>query len=487
MNAMATYVRVNLKDKRNNIIYPNISNQIDITNEGTIVFRGTNQGIEFPSVDGTIRHLSIKEYNINGFAGEGEWTYSFRYYNNNGSSVLGRIGAYGEDEELKYYYFGQWQNPLLKMTLDGNFYLRNQITVSNIGDNWLRLNNAAHYTNGIYCGSSAVRTDGSFQIGSGGSAFHATANGNCAVKTSFRIPKSGQDGYGLTNSDGTSIIRDYGNKNVTVDATGGDLYLGYKNTSTIRICKTLIADVTNKYSIGSTTGRFNHIFLSGIINTNKTTTTYLAGNQGNAIINSVAGAGSYTMLAKMNSTNGVFTIGTYQGNFELHYTANSTISANSNSVTKQVYLLNENGNSAFPGEVSATAFKGNASTATTLADHTTFVHAGARQNVLLHEDYLRLNCYMGSVYTSDGKKWYSVINVRHRGGGGDGNNYGWQLINPFGSSWIQHRNQSNGSWTGWYTIPCSVDNGIINIRSGAIATWNSNYAKYGTHTIFFAW
>lgn len=486
MSAMATYVRVNLKDKRNNIIYPNISNQIDITNEGTVVFRGTNQGIEFPSVDGTIRHLSIKEYNINGFAGEGEWTYSFRYYNNNGSSVLGRIGAYGEDEELKYYYFGQWQNPLLKMTLDGNFYLRNQITISNIEDGWLRLNNAAHYTNGIYCGSSAVRTDGSFQIGSGGSAFNARADGVCTAGKAFRIPKNPGEGAGLTNIDGISIIKDYNNQNVTVNATGQALYLGYTTTEHIRLCKLTVPD-TNGIDLGSTSNRFQNLFLSNILNTNKTTTTYLAGNQGHAIINSMAGAGSYTMLAKMNSTNGVFTIGTYQGNFELHYTANSTINAGTNDVTKQVFLLNENGNSAFPGEVSATAFKGNASTATTLANHTVFVHAGARQSVLLHEDYLRTRCYMGSVYTSDGSKWYSVINVRHRGGRGDGNNYGWQLINPFGSSWIQHRSQSNGKWTSWYTIPCSVDNGIINIRSGAIATWNANYANYGTHTIFFAW
>lgn len=54
-----------------------------------------------------------------------------------------------------------------------------------------------------------------------------------AVQTgkSFRIPKNSTSGYGLCNTDGTSIIMDHGNQNVTVDATGGTLYLGYNNTT----------------------------------------------------------------------------------------------------------------------------------------------------------------------------------------------------------------------------------------------------------------
>ena len=94
------------------------------------------------------------------------------------------------------------------------------------------------------------------------------------------------------------------------------------------------------------------------------TGTYLNGNKGGAIVNSTASAGSYVMLAKMNSTNGVFTHGSYQTKYLLQYTANTTISAENNSVTKSATLLDESGNSSFPGTVTASAFSGNASSAT---------------------------------------------------------------------------------------------------------------------------
>ncbi|EKC76633.1 hypothetical protein OBE_00743, partial [human gut metagenome] len=76
------------------------------------------------------------------------------------------------------------------------------------------------------------------------------------------------------------------------------------------------------------------------------------------------------MLAKMNSTNGVFTHGSWQTKYVLQYTTNTTISAGTNTVTKSVTLLDESGNSSFPGTVTATTFagalSGNAKTATTL-------------------------------------------------------------------------------------------------------------------------
>lgn len=49
----------------------------------------------------------------------------------------------------------------------------------------------------------------------------------------FEIPKNGSAGYGITNTDGVSIIRDHNNNCVTVDATGGTLFLGYQTTTGI--------------------------------------------------------------------------------------------------------------------------------------------------------------------------------------------------------------------------------------------------------------
>lgn len=96
-----------------------------------------------------------------------------------------------------------------------------------------------------------------------------------------------------------------------------------------------------------------YVQLEGAVNSSKTTTTYIQGNQGHAIINSTASAGSYTMLAKMNSTNGYFTQGTYNQNYLLQYTAKTTVDAGTNSVTKSLILLSESGNSTFPGTVTA--------------------------------------------------------------------------------------------------------------------------------------
>lgn len=87
------------------------------------------------------------------------------------------------------------------------------------------------------------------------------------------------------------------------------------------------------------------------IDSSLVTSTYLAGNKGTTIINSTAAAGSYVMLAKMNSTNGYFTHGVYQGSYRFHYTAKSTVDANTNNVTYST-TFGENGSWSFPAAVS---------------------------------------------------------------------------------------------------------------------------------------
>lgn len=113
--------------------------------------------------------------------------------------------------------------------------------------------------------------------------------------------------------------------------------------------------------IGAAPASHSHSYLplsggtmTGTINSSKTTGTYLAGNQGTCIINSTAGAGAYTMLAKLNSTNGYYTTGVYQDKYLLQYTSKATVTAGTNSVTKSLTLLDEAGNSLFPGDVTAT-------------------------------------------------------------------------------------------------------------------------------------
>ena len=137
-------------------------------------------------------------------------------------------------------------------------------------------------------------------------------------------------------------------------------------------------------NIGAASANHTHSYLplsggtmTGTIASSKTTNTYLDGNKGVAIINSTASAGAYTMLAKLNSTNGYFTQGVYKESYLLQYTSSSTVTAGTNSVTKSVTLLDESGNSKFPGTVTASGFSGNASSATKLATARTIALTGS--------------------------------------------------------------------------------------------------------------
>ena len=134
------------------------------------------------------------------------------------------------------------------------------------------------------------------------------------------------------------------------------------NTGALRVSGGL--STTQKSYFGA------EIATNSTITSSLSTSTHLAGNKGTAIINSTASGTGYNMLAKMNSANGVWTLGGWTTGFYLFYTANSVITAGTNSYTKQLKLLDESGNSSFPGTVIAPTFSGalsgNASTATTL-------------------------------------------------------------------------------------------------------------------------
>lgn len=86
------------------------------------------------------------------------------------------------------------------------------------------------------------------------------------------------------------------------------------------------------------------------------TGNWLAGNQGNAIINSTASGYGFNILARMLAPTGRFIMGQYDGDFILAYTRNSTVSAGTNYVDALAKLLNNNGNSLFPGNVEAVSF-----------------------------------------------------------------------------------------------------------------------------------
>lgn len=78
--------------------------------------------------------------------------------------------------------------------------------------------------------------------------------------------------------------------------------------------------------------------MTGTIKSSVNTTTYLNGNNGSAVVNSTAAGSAYVTLLRKKSTNGVFTVNGYQGNFILGYTSDTTIEADNNTLDKALYF-----------------------------------------------------------------------------------------------------------------------------------------------------
>lgn len=155
----------------------------------------------------------------------------------------------------------------------------------------------------------------------------------------------------------------------------------YKKNGGSSWTNTLFSIVEN--SDGTNVSNYFNGELSGNVVSSLGTGTHLKGNQGTAIINSTVAAG-YNMLARMKSTNGVFTMGMHNADYKLQYTADSVISAGTNSVSKTAVLLNEAGNSSFPGTVTAPTFSGSLSGHATSAGQ---LGATANQNCLAIRGY----------------------------------------------------------------------------------------------------
>lgn len=74
---------------------------------------------------------------------------------------------------------------------------------------------------GIYCDETAQNL------------LRVDKDGNSIATKSFRIPANSSNGYGLADHNGTSIIKDWDNGTITMNATGGTLFLGHQTTGSI--------------------------------------------------------------------------------------------------------------------------------------------------------------------------------------------------------------------------------------------------------------
>lgn len=158
-----------------------------------------------------------------------------------------------------------------------------------------------------------------------------------------------------------------GNSATSTRATSADKLTTARNFTIGNAKKSFNATADLSYSIAEI-GAVNKTgdTMTGSLKNSFNTGTYLAGNQGNALIASTASAGTYVSMLRYPSSSGYFTLNGYQKTFILGYTAKTTVDAGTNSLTKQVTLLDESGNTSFPGTVTAPAFNGNSTSATKL-------------------------------------------------------------------------------------------------------------------------
>lgn len=207
--------------------------------------------------------------------------------------------------------------------------------------------------------------------------------------------------------------------------------------------------------------------LTGIssITSNLATISHLAGNQGTAIINSTAAAGAYTMLAKMNSTNGYFTQGVYGTNYNLQYTNKSVVDAGTNATSYYVTLLGEDGNSKFPRHIYTNGKKAydDGKSGIVLGSETVHI-CGSTPNIL----------FFSNQSTKSTAAMYNINNVIHFNSPVDGSKASVMQINVPGVS-------KNIDWGLSIT---SVNNAGVNDTDSGVGIVLGSYARGNTsHTI----
>lgn len=137
------------------------------------------------------------------------------------------------------------------------------------------------------------------------------------------------------------------NKQVCIDNLSGNLRVYTQNPYKIMIWNA---------STGGLELPYGGLSVVSAITSSLNTGSWLAGNNGTAIISSTSSGDNFNVLARMLAPTGRFIMGQYDGDFFLAYTRNSTIQAGTNYVDSLAKLLNNNGNTAFPGTVTAANF-----------------------------------------------------------------------------------------------------------------------------------
>ena len=178
-----------------------------------------------------------------------------------------------------------------------------------------------------------------------------------------RITTTDTNPWGTTAWDATTEQMVIASDNDITFVTGANglsstTYTDWTDLCTVKLdgYGNFFPSVTGKGSIGGSARYWNTGYIKRIFS-DHVTSKYIDGNNNGAIINSQAPAGSYVMLSKMNSTNGVYTMGVHGTDYELIYTTNTLIEEGTNSFTHRWYVA-ENGDTTLPNNVIAPNFVG---------------------------------------------------------------------------------------------------------------------------------
>lgn len=130
------------------------------------------------------------------------------------------------------------------------------------------------------------------------------------------------------------------------------------------------------------------------------------------------------------------------------------------SATREYYSINVNHSDSSNTATTAT-------TASDLSDTYSYVRSGVREEAY-ESEWIKTHSFAGSINNNG---WRSLINIRHRGGAGDGKYYGLQIMDDgmTSASWnLLVRKQNSGTWYNWETIPRRVN--LYNNSSGTTGT-----------------
>lgn len=543
MSAMATYYRVNLKDKQNNIVYPNVHNNWIFQPNGSVILQSGSIILQhgYITLNGDISRVMVKVdaslSNNNVSSNIYSTTFSIL---DKSKKIINRLECIPKSNGNidSYWYVRNYKT-------DGTMVAQKGISMSMNKDGALTysISDPANFRSAI----SAVNKAGDILTG------NLSYNMNGSTQIPFKVYGGDNNGQGISVGAGGATIVGSGESAKACESlltatteetwiTSNNAIKFYTNCQTIgnkvgvflNSSRAFYPDTDNTGSLGTSTNKWNNIYSNNLtiqnktsetvtyadkqnprinfvnvdgsqavsliftdydtyktpygltligngqstdnggaylkvegdiqsntitspkINSSLTTGTHINGNKGGAIINSTAAnTGGYTMLARMKSRNGVWTFGAWDASFDLFYTADSVISAGTNAYTKMVKFLDENGNSSFPGTISATGINGYAS-------------------------------YPQGFNGKTGSQTW---------GNQDGTFVtGWSATGGSDIAFRANSGQLNVIIDGYYYCNegkgrCiySLDSSVRNMYANTIGTWNSNYSKYVNGTIMFCW